>query len=123
MNNPTIEFDLAEILKEMRSDQKLMLKEIETIKINQITFENNLSRKIETLDEKFSSKVEILDSNLSGKLEVFNSSLSGKIETLGGRFEQLDKRLSNVEFTNRGVFTGIMIIVLGGAVKLLGFFP
>ena len=83
MSNPIIETDLAEILKEIRSDQKLILKSIEELKVGQ-------------------------------------TRLEGKIETLDGKFEQLEKRTSNVEFANRGIFVGIILLVFGGAIKLFG---
>jgi hypothetical protein len=90
MSNPIIETDLAEILKDIRSDQKLMLKEIENLKIGQVSLEGNLA---------------------------------GKIETLNGKFEQIDKRVGNIEFANRGIFVGMILAVIGGAVKLLGILP
>jgi hypothetical protein len=90
MSNPIIETDLAEILKDIRSDQKLMLKEIENLKIGQVSLEGNLV---------------------------------GKIETLNGKFEQIDKRVGNIEFANRGIFVGMILAVIGGAVKLLGILP
>jgi hypothetical protein len=90
MSNPIIETDLAEILKDIRSDQKLMLKEIENLKIGQVSLEGNLI---------------------------------GKIETLNGKFEQIDKRVGNIEFANRGIFVGMILAVIGGAVKLLGILP
>jgi septal ring factor EnvC (AmiA/AmiB activator) len=84
MTNPTIETDLAEILKEIKTDQKKLLEEINNVKLSQ-------------------SKIE------------------GKIDALDIKIDQLDKRVANQEFLNRGIFGGITLIVLGGAAKLFGW--
>ncbi len=57
------------------------------------------------------------------ELKLGQVKLEGKIETLDSKFEQMDKRVGNIEFANRGVFIGMILLVLGGAVKLLGIFP
>ena len=57
------------------------------------------------------------------ELKLGQVKLEGKIETLDSKFEQMDKRVGNIEFANRGVFVGMILLVLGGAVKLLGIFP
>ena len=94
MNNPVIETDLAEILKEIKSDQKKLLEEVNDLKLGQAKIEG----KIETLDEK----------------------LSGQIKALDTKVEQLDKRVGNQEFTNRGVLIGLIVVILGGAAQLFG---
>ena len=81
MTNPTIETDLAEILKEIKSDQKAILKEISDV------------------------KVELAE-------------VKGDIKSLDTKVEQLDKRIANQEFTNRGVLVGLILVMLGGLVKL-----
>ena len=94
MNNPVIETDLAEILKEIKSDQKKLLEEVNALKLGQAKIEG----KIEALDEK----------------------LSGQIKALDTKVEQLDKRVGNQEFTNRGVLIGLIVVILGGAAQLFG---
>ena len=87
MTNSTIETDLAEILKEIKSDQKAILKEISDV------------------------KVELAE-------------VKGDIKSLDTKVEQLDKRIANQEFTpirgqaNRGVLVGLILVMLGGLVKL-----
>ena len=94
MTNPVIETDLAEILKEIRTDQKKLLEEVNELKLGQAKIEG----KIEALDEK----------------------LSGQIKALDTKVEQLDKRVGNQEFTNRGVLIGLIVVILGGAAKFFG---
>ena len=95
MNNPVIETDLAEVLKEIRTDQRKILEEVNNLKVGQAQLEG----KIESLDEK----------------------LSGQIKTLDTKVDQLDKRISNVEFANRGIFIGLVVVIFGGAAKFFGF--
>lgn len=83
MTNPIIEIDIAEILKDLQSGQKEILKEISDVKIS---------------------------------LEA----MKGDIKALDTKVEQLDKRIGNVEFANRGILIGLVVAVLGGAVKLFG---
>jgi DNA repair exonuclease SbcCD ATPase subunit len=95
MSNPVIETDIADILNEIKSDQKKILEEVNTLKLGQARIEG----KIEAVDEK----------------------LSGQIKALDTKVDQLDKRIGNQEFTNRGVFIGLVVVILGGAAKLFGF--
>jgi uncharacterized coiled-coil protein SlyX len=43
------------------------------------------------------------------------------IQRLEEKIDGLGKRLDNVEFINRGVFVGLLVVILGGAAKLFGF--
>lgn len=94
MSNIQLETDLAEILKEIKSDQKKLLEEVNNLKLGQAKIEG----KISAVDEK----------------------LSGQIKALDTKVEQLDKRVSNSEFTNRGILIGLVVVILGGAAKLFG---
>ena len=53
-------------------------------------------------------------------LKVGQVKIEGNIESLDTKVEQLDKRISNQEFTNRGVLIGLVVVILGGAAKLFG---
>ena len=53
-------------------------------------------------------------------LKVGQAKIEGKIEALDTKVEQLDKRIGNQEFTNRGVLIGFVVVILGGAAKLFG---
>ncbi len=79
MTNPTIETDIAEILKDLQKGQKEIQITLETIK--------------------------------------------GDIKALDTKVEQLDKRVGNQEFLNRGVFIGLLLALLGGVVNFFGWIP
>ncbi len=87
MNNPTIEIDIAEVLKKLEEGQKTLLEKV-----------NNLEK---------------------GQVEI-----KGEIKSLDIKVDQLDKRVANQEFLNRGIFTGMLLIVIGAISKLfLGWTP
>jgi septal ring factor EnvC (AmiA/AmiB activator) len=92
MTNPTIETDIAEILKDLQSGQKEILKEISEIKVGL---------------EKVNEDIKVLDTKV----------------------EQLALRVGNQEFTpirvqaNRGVLIGLILALLGGAIKIFGLMP
>ena len=83
MSNIQIETDLAEILKEIKLDQKKLLEEVNELKLGQ-------------------------------------AEIKGDIKALDTKVEQLDKRIGNQEFTNKGVLIGLVIVILGGAAKFFG---
>lgn len=84
MTNPTIETDIAEVLKDLQTGQKNILQELSSIKVS---------------------------------LE----SVKGDIKALDTKVEQLDKRVANQEFLNRGVFIGLLVALLGGVVNIFGW--
>jgi uncharacterized membrane protein len=57
------------------------------------------------------------------KIKVVDEKLSGQINALDTKVDQLDKRISNSELTNRGILIGLVVIILGGAAKLFGLMP
>ena len=54
------------------------------------------------------------------ELKVGQAEIKGEIKALDTKVEQLDKRIGNQEFTNRGILIGLVVIILGGAAKLFG---
>ncbi len=54
------------------------------------------------------------------ELKVGQAEIKGEIKALDTKVEQLDKRVGNQEFTNRGILIGLVVIILGGAAKLFG---
>lgn len=54
------------------------------------------------------------------KIEVGQAEIKGEIKALDTKVEQLDKRVGNQEFTNRGILIGIVIVILGGVAKFFG---
>ena len=79
MTNPTIETDIAEILKDLQKGQKDILISLETVK--------------------------------------------GDIKALDTKVEQLDKRIGNQEFLNRGIFIGLLLALLSGLINYFGWMP
>jgi chromosome segregation ATPase len=71
---------------------------------------------------KFDQKLDKLSSDLTD-LKVGQAKVEGKIEALDTKVDQLDKRISNSELTNRGILIGLVVIILGGAAKLFGLMP
>lgn len=108
MTNPKIEVDIGEILtrldtkldklsEEIKADQKKILEEVNSLKLGQARIE--------------------------GEIKAIDERLSGQIKALDTKIEQIDKRVANQEFTNRGVLIGLILALLGGAVKLFGWIP
>ena len=46
--------------------------------------------------------------------------MKGDIKVLDTSIKELDKRIANQEFTNRGILIGLILALLGGAAKLFG---
>jgi hypothetical protein len=61
--------------------------------------------------------------NIQGDIKTLEEKLSGQIQKVDTKCDGLDKRLSNQEFYNRGIFGGLLLIVLGGAAKFFDFLP
>ena len=127
MDNPTIQTNLAEVLGQINrqlekiSETTIELKtEINELKTETIVGIAEVKGEIRSIDEKLSGQINTLDTKLSGQINTLDTKLSGQINTLDTKVEQLDKRISNSEFTNRGILIGIIVIVLGGAAKFFG---
>ena len=54
------------------------------------------------------------------EIQITLETIKGDIKALDTKVEQLDKRVGNVEFSNRGILISLVVAVLGGAVKLFG---
>ena len=136
MNNPIIEVGIAEILKEIRTDQKEVLKELGIVKekVNHLevgleivkgdikTLDEKLSGQIKALDEKLSGQIKTVDERLSGQIKTVDEKLSGQIKTLDAKVCQIDTRIGNQEFLNRGIFAGLIIALLGGSIGAFNLF-
>lgn len=68
---------------------------------------------------QINQKLERLSEDVND-LKVGQAKIEGKIEALDTKVEQLDKRIGNQEFSNRGVLIGLVVVILGGAAKLFG---
>ena len=54
------------------------------------------------------------------EIQITLETIKGDIKALDTKVEQLDKRVGNVEFSNRGILISLVVAVLGGAAKLFG---
>jgi hypothetical protein len=86
MTNPTIQTDIAEILKDLQDGQKVLIEKL-------------------------------------NKLEIGQAEIKGEIKALDTKVEQLDKRVANQEFLNRGVFVGLLLAPLSGVINFFGWIP
>ena len=93
----TIETDLKEILSEFKQ---------EFVKINQ---------RLDKIDETV-TELKVNQVRMEERLSV-------QINLLDAKVSWLDKRIENQEFTSRGILIGLIVVVLGGAAKVFGFFP
>ena len=104
MTNPVIQTDIAEILKEISSNQKKLLEEVNELKLGQAEIKGD----IKANDEKLLGKIKTLDEKVSGQKEVVE-----KITV------QLDKRIGNQELLNRVIGGSLVVSIISG---LIGFF-
>ena len=56
-------------------------------------------------------------------MQISLETIKGDIKALDTKVDQLDKRVANQEFLNRGVFIGLLLALLGGIVNFLGWIP
>lgn len=57
------------------------------------------------------------------KLEIGQVELSGELKTLDQKIADIDKRLDNQEFINRGALVALIVALIGGTAKLFGWMP
>ena len=94
MSNIQVESDLKEILTRIDTKLDKLSEDVTELKVGQARIE--------------------------GDLKAIDERLSGQIKALDTKVDQLDKRVGNQEFTNRGVLVGLIVVILGGAAKFLG---
>ncbi|GBF82636.1 hemolytic enterotoxin [Aphanothece sacrum] len=102
----TIESDLKEILNKF--DQKL----------------DKLDSKIDKLSENVDRKIDQLSQDVDQKFNKLSedvNSVKVSVVRLEEKVEGLSKRAESQEFVSRGVLIGLIVAILGGAAKLLGF--
>ena len=94
MDNPVIQTDIADVL-------------------------GQINQKLDKIDSRL-TKLEVGQAEIKGDIKATDEKLSGQIKALDTKVEQLDKRVGNQEFTNRGVLVGLIVVILGGAAKFFG---
>ena len=80
-----------------------------------ISVETDLKEILTRIDSKLDKLTEDVT-----ELKVGQAEIKGDIKALDTKVEGLDKRVSNQEFTNRGVLIGLIVVILGGAAKFFG---
>jgi uncharacterized phage infection (PIP) family protein YhgE len=119
MTNPIIETDLGQLLGQINQKLEKISDDVSQLKVGQARLEG----KKETVDERLSGQIKAVDEKLSGQIKAVDEKLSGQIKAMDTKIDQLEKRVGNQEFINRGTFGGIVLLALGGivtgAVKLL----
>lgn len=80
-----------------------------------ISVETDLKEILTRIDNKLDKLTEDVT-----ELKVGQAEIKGNIKALDTKVESLDKRVSNQEFTNRGVLIGLVVVILGGAAKFFG---
>ena len=60
---------------------------------------------------------------IKGEIKSLDEKLSGKINTLDVKVDGLSTRVGNQEFLLRTIVGGLVLIILGGAAKMLWSFP
>lgn len=81
-----------------------------------------IDTKLDRLSEDI-KKLEINQTRLEGKVDALEERLIGEIKTLDEKVDGINKRLDFQEFINRSVLGGVVIAILIGLVKFLGFLP
>ena len=101
MTNPKVEMDIVDLLNKL--DSRF----------------DKVDERFDKIDERL-NKIEVGQAEIKGDIKAIDEKLSGQIKALDTKVEQLDKRIGNQEFTNRGVLVGLIIVILGGAAKFFG---
>ena len=121
MTNPIIETDLAKLLDRIDSKLDKVSNDVGELKVGQARLEGQM----QAMDERLSGQIKAVDERLSGQIKAVDERLSGQIKAIDTKVDQLEKRVGNQEFINRGTFGGIVVIAIGSilttAAKLLGF--
>lgn len=101
----TVEFDLKELLEKLDS------------KIDKLG--NDLNTKIDKLGDDLNTKIDKLDDKIDGVSDDVNK-LNVTVTRLDEQVANAVKRIDSIEFTNRAIFIGILLAILGGLAKLFG---
>lgn len=80
-----------------------------------ITIETDLK---EVLD-RINSKLETIQSDITD-IKISQAELKGEIKALDAKVDGLSTRVQNQEFTSRAIFGSLVVVILGGALKMFG---
>jgi outer membrane murein-binding lipoprotein Lpp len=91
----TVEFELKELLEKL--DSKI----------------DKLDNKIDRVSTELNAKID----RMSGDINKLNATVTG----LDAQVANAVKRIDSNEFANRAILIGLVVAILGGLAKLLGF--
>ncbi|KAB0242100.1 DUF4164 domain-containing protein [Microcystis aeruginosa EAWAG127a] len=98
----------------------------ETVTYSLESILTRIESKIDSLEKRMNERFDKVDDRLT-KVEIgqaeLKAELKGDIKVLDEKIEGLTVRVGYQEFTNWGILIALVVAVLGGAVKLFGFFP
>jgi outer membrane murein-binding lipoprotein Lpp len=81
---------------------------------------SRIDTKLDKLSEDVTD-IKVSLAEVKGDIKATDEKLSGQIKALDTKVDQLDKRVGNQEFTNRGVFVGLLLTILGGVATYFGW--
>ena len=67
--------------------------------------------------------LKISQAGILTELKVSQTEIRGDIKALDEKVTGLGKRLENQEFVNRGILMALVVALIAGAAKFLGFIP
>jgi outer membrane murein-binding lipoprotein Lpp len=109
----TVEFELKELLEKLDSKIDRLGKEVDS-KIDK------LDSKIDRLGSELNARIDKLDSKVDRMSDDINK-LNTTVTRLDEQVANAVKRIDSIEFANRAISIGLLLAILGGLAKLLGF--
>jgi chromosome segregation ATPase len=115
----TIETELKDVLAKIDQRLERMEQGQNELKLSV----SELKGEVKNLGTELKGEVNTFDEKFSGQITNLDEKLSGKINTLDPKVDGLSTRVSNQEFLLRTIVGGLVLIILGGAAKMIWSFP
>ncbi|MDJ0600253.1 MAG: hypothetical protein QNJ37_15605 [Crocosphaera sp.] len=128
----TVRYTLEDILKDITEKLDTRLDKIEQKMDKQYTELNQkmdkqyteLNQKMDRQYTELNQKIDKLETDVNdikiGQARL-EEKVTGEIKTLDAKIDGITKRLDFQEFINRGVVLGLIVAILGGVAKMLGW--
>ena len=78
-----------------------------------------IDQKLDKLTED-NAETKVALAEIKGEVKAFQEETKGNFKVLEQKINGLDTRISNQEFTNRGILIALVVAILAGAAKLFG---
>ena len=94
-----------------------------------LTIETELKDVLAKIDQRLErmeqgqNELKLSVSELKGEVKNLSTELKGEIKTLDTKVDGLSTRVGNQEFLLRTIVGGLILIILGGAAKMLWSLP